>query len=286
MKHSRKPPTIVTKKLTDFGHGKMAIFHFQLGNFIQFQHPELKGDLFFSMREYGKIKCFGIALKFMIYWSGSSITSCRSKERNSVHVLRFQGFFSVEGTDSHWYHVGSLNTETRCITVLRGRKWCDLPASGVAEVSQTPLKCNPQKQNKAKAKQTCKHAKLLWNNSIHLKKKHTKKNKTTHTVTYCRNNVTTCMSHRFEFACMFYESVRCIVFKFSPLHMLALVASTCFYYVKLDFFWHPNNVNLSPVWKNTAPADARCAWIHWKLETFDCPNRVQPTVPGKRRGPR
>ena len=177
MKHSRKPPTIVTKKLTDFGHGKMAIFHFQLGNFIQFQHPELKGDLFFSMRENGKIKCFGITLKFMIYWSGSSITSCRSKERNSVHVLRFQVFFSVEGTDSHWYHVGSLNTETRCITVLRGRKWCDLPASGVAEVSQTPLKCNPQKQNKAKAKQTCKHAKLLWNNSIHLKKKHQKKTK-------------------------------------------------------------------------------------------------------------
>ena len=118
------------------------------------------------------------------------------------------------------------------------------------------------------------------------KKKTPKKNKTTHTVTYCRNNVTTCMSHRFEFACMFYESVRCIVFTFSSLHMLALVASTCFYYVKLDFFWHPNNVNLSPIWKNTAPAGARCAWIHWKLETFDCPNRVQPTVPGKRRGPR
>ena len=54
-------------------------------------------------------------------------------------------------------------------------------------------------------------------------KKTPKTTKTTHTVETMLQPacLTAC-----EFACMFYESVRGILFAFSPLHMLALVAST------------------------------------------------------------
>lgn len=112
MKHSRKPPTIVPKKQPTLGMGKWPSSTSSWANV-----HNSKGDLcFFQWGKYGKIKCFGIALKFNLQIQGAKQCPCPGV---------FKGFFQWRVQIVTDTTMGSLYWNSVFFGIT-GRKWCDL----------------------------------------------------------------------------------------------------------------------------------------------------------------